>query len=206
MVDILSKVREFRASLDEEMFSLFRELSHGQKPHTLFISCSDSRVVPEVITNSKPGELFVVRNIANVVPRYEDESGVGIPTKAAIEYAVLVLKVQNIVVCGHSSCGGCAVMDSGDVDESIKDVHVHLELTRDEVITKANENLHLGDSRSETVEKSNVIIQVEHLMGYPFIKDKLDRGEIRIFGWYFHIPTARILNYNFVKREFEEIS
>jgi len=205
MVDILSKVKEFRSSLNEEMFNLFHELSHGQKPHTLFISCSDSRVVPEVITNSKPGELFVVRNIANIVPRYEDDNEVGIPMKAAIEYAVLVLKVQNIVVCGHSSCGGCAAMDFNSVDESIKNVYIHVGLVKDEVISKVGANEHLGNSRSEVIEKVNVITQIEHLMSYPFIKHKLDNGEIKIFGWYFHIPTAKVFNYNFLTREFEEI-
>jgi carbonic anhydrase len=205
MVDILSKVKEFRASLNEEMFNLFHELSHGQKPHTLFISCSDSRVVPEVITNSKPGELFVVRNIANIVPRYEDDNEVDIPMKAAIEYAVLVLKVQNVVVCGHSSCGGCAAMDFNRVDESIKNVYIHVGLVKDEVISKVGANEHLVNSRSEVIEKVNVITQVEHLMSYPFINHKLDNGEIKIFGWYFHIPTAKVFNYNFLTKEFEEI-
>jgi carbonic anhydrase len=205
MVDILSKVKEFRASLNEEMFNLFHELSHGQKPHTLFISCSDSRVVPEVITNSKPGELFVVRNIANIVPRYEDDNEVGIPMKAAIEYAVLVLKVQNVVVCGHSSCGGCAAMYFNSVDESIKNLYIHVGLVKDEVISKVGANEHLGNSRSEIIEKVNVITQIEHLMSYLFMKHKLDNGEIKIFGWYFHIPTAKVFNYNSLTKEFEEI-
>jgi carbonic anhydrase len=161
--------------------------------------------VPEVITNSKPGEIFVFRNIANIVPRYEDENEIGIPTKAAIEYAVLVLKVQNIVVCGHFSCGGCAAMDSSRVDESIKNVYIHVGLAKDEVISKVDANEHLGNSRSEVIEKVNVITQVEHLMSYPFIRRKLDNGEIKIFGWYFHIPTAKVFNYNFLTREFEEI-
>ena len=89
---------------------LFQQLSRSHDPHTLFIGCSDSRVVPNLITQTHPGELFIVRNVANIVPPYRQTEEY-VSTTSAIEYAMLVLKVDTVVICGHSNCGGCAAMN-----------------------------------------------------------------------------------------------
>ena len=107
MEKLFKGIARFRREDFESHRQLFKELGRKQQPHTLFIGCSDSRVVPELITRTRPGELFMIRNVANIVPPYrktEDFAG----TTSAIEYAVHVLDVEAIVVCGHSNCGGCA--------------------------------------------------------------------------------------------------
>ena len=106
---LLEGVVRFRNEDFVEHQKLFSELGDNQDPHTLFIGCSDSRLVPNLITNTLPGELFVVRNIANFVPPYRVSAEFA-ATTAAIEYAVVVLNVENIVVCGHSNCGGCSAL------------------------------------------------------------------------------------------------
>jgi len=102
-------IKEFKEGEFEQHRELFESLSTEQNPHTLFITCSDSRINPNMITQSKPGELFMVRNIGNIVPKYHEKSG-EYSTISAIEYAVLVLGVKNIIICGHSNCGACAAI------------------------------------------------------------------------------------------------
>lgn len=116
---LFNGVKAFRKIGFEVRKSMFIDLEQQQNPHTLFIGCSDSRVVPNLITIANPGELFIVRNIANMIPPYDPTGDSDIATSSTIEYAVNVLNVENIVVCGHSNCGGCrAIFES---DESMKE-------------------------------------------------------------------------------------
>ena len=130
-MDKLLGVARFRREDFESHRQLFKELGRQQQPHTLFIGCSDSRVVPELITRTRPGELFMVRNIANIVPPFrKTEDYVG--TTSAIEYAVQVLNVEAIVVCGHSNCGGCAAMhQSPEALQHIPNVARWLDVSRE---------------------------------------------------------------------------
>lgn len=117
---LFNGVKAFRKIGFEVRKSMFIDLEQQQNPHTLFIGCSDSRVVPNLITIANPGELFIVRNIANMIPPYDPTGDSDIATSSTIEYAVNVLNVENIVVCGHSNCGGCrAIFES---DESMKEL------------------------------------------------------------------------------------
>lgn len=113
MQKLLEGLIKFREIDFEEHKELFGQLSKEQNPHTLFIGCSDSRLIPNLITQTLPGELFVVRNIANIVPPYH-ESEEYLSTTSSIEYAVNVLEIENIVVCGHSNCGGCKSLYASD--------------------------------------------------------------------------------------------
>ena len=113
MQKLIDGIIKFRKEDFEAHKELFMELKDRQIPHTLFIACSDSRIDPNLITGSKPGELFIIRNIANIVPPYRDTAEF-VATTSAIEYAVLMLGVENIIVCGHSNCGGCAVSQRMD--------------------------------------------------------------------------------------------
>ncbi len=124
----LKGYRDFRRKYFRNHKKLFSELAEGQKPHTMVITCSDSRVNASLILNSKPGELFITRNIGNVVPPYEVTKGA---TQSAIEYAVNVLKIPNLVVLGHSSCGACAHLyhEKSDDEEEIELNHVDKWLT-----------------------------------------------------------------------------
>ncbi len=188
---------------------LYESLKKRQDPHTLFISCVDSRVVPNLITNTKPGDLFVVRNMGNIVPPYKESQNLRegyLATTAAIEYALNILEIKNIIICGHSNCGACSMIyEQPKVLEQTPYVKKWLKLL-DPVKSKV-ENLK-PNSKSKRIwltEQINIEQQLENLMSYPFVEERFDRGDIRIYGWYYIIETGEILNYNLITREFKPI-
>jgi carbonic anhydrase len=176
---------------------LFQELGRKQNPHTLFIGCSDSRIVPNLMTNTLPGELFVVRNVANLVPRYR-ESEEFLSTTSAIEYAVQVLQVKTIIVCGHSNCGGCsALYADDDFFRGIPHTRKWLELAapiKQKVLAQLP-NAEFG-AREWLTEQYNVVEQINHLLTYPFVKARYDAGELQLHGWYYIIETGEIFQYD----------
>ena len=188
----------------EHLKEHFENLGKGQSPHTLFIGCSDSRVVPNMITKTMPGDIFVVRNIANIVPPYR-RSPEYLSTTSAIEYAVQVLNVENIVVCGHSNCGGCnALFQPAEFFDKIPNVANWLDLAND-VKNSILENHKLEDLPKQEwlVEQMNVVEQVKNLATYPFIKRRVEEGSIKLFGWYYIIQTGEVFNYNAETSQFE---
>ena len=205
MEKLLDGVIKFKNDFFEEHKEVFENLSEGQNPLTLYIGCSDSRVIPDIITNSMPGELFVVRNIGNMVPPYNKNSYSFRCTASIIEYAVQVLEVENIVVCGHSNCGGCkALFYSEEKLDTIPLVKEWLKLgyeIRDRVLAK---NLDLAQREFQT-EQLNIVKQLENLLTYPFVEDRVNKGKVKLFGWYYVIETGDIFNYNFNNKEFELI-
>ena len=208
MQSLLDGLIRFRKQDFEEHKNLFNKLKRFQEPHTLFIACSDSRVVPDLITKTLPGELFVIRNIANLVPPYR-ETKEYVATTSGIEYAVNVLKVTNIVVCGHSNCGGCASMYLPDaVLDEIPHTKKWLELAHNvkERVLKELED-HDEDNDEEIkewlTEQINIIEQMKHLLTYPIIRDKFNKKEINIYGWYYIIETGEVFIFNNEKGEFE---
>lgn len=193
MDELLKRAQRFRHESFAEMREHFTALAEGQKPHTLLITCSDSRVDPQLITGSLPGELFVVRNVANSVPRYEPEyrcSG-----SAAIEFAVLMLGVERIVVMGHSDCGGCAALAS---PTSLPKNLIHLREWATDRADVLDEATRMAESDpcgalAERIEQTNVLRQVENLRTYPFIKEREARGRVRVGGWYYRIGTGEVI-------------
>ncbi|HOJ64156.1 MAG TPA: carbonic anhydrase [Spirochaetota bacterium] len=199
MPELFNGVIKFR----EEDFilhkDLFENLKDKQSPHTLFIGCSDSRVVPTLIIKSLPGELFIIRNIANIVPPYR-ETEEYVATTSAIEYAVQVLNVENIVVCGHSNCGGCRALYMED-EKLLKIPHVKkwLELAKrakDKLLSNLQDDSLPEDKLEWMTEQANVIEQIKNLLTYPYIIDKYIEGKLKIYGWYYIIQTGEIYNYN----------
>lgn len=190
---------------------LYENLKKSQDPHTLFISCVDSRVVPNLITNTLPGDLFVVRNIGNIVPPYRENkenirSGY-LATTSAIEYALNILNIQNIIVCGHSNCGACHHIYE-DENKLSQTPYVSKWLELLQPVKERVEALR-PDTKAKRIwltEQINIEYQLENLMTYPFVEEKFDSGELRIYGWYYIIETGEILNYNMIKREFKAIS
>lgn len=200
-------VKHFSRTDFEKNRELFRSISSSQQPHTLFIGCSDSRVVPDLITKSLPGDLFVIRNVANLVPHYRASSEY-LATTSAIEYAVIVLGVENIVVCGHSNCGGCRALFMNDAElERIPHTRKWLELAkraRDEAESIAREYGNPADYQW-LVEQENIVEQMNHLLSYPFIEERYSRGKLNIYGWYYEIGTGTVYNYNRAEKVFEKI-
>lgn len=204
---LLDGVREFCAKDFKEHSELFRSLGGAQKPHTLFIGCSDSRVVPDLITRSLPGELFVVRNIANIVPLYR-ESSEYLSTTSAIEYALVSLEVENIVVCGHSNCGGCqALFLPPERLEKMPHTRTWLELARrakEEAETLASV---IGDTRGLEwiVEQENIVEQLNHLLSYPMVEERYAAGTLKLYGWYYEIATGTVYDYDHGEKIFKKI-
>ncbi len=191
-------VRDFSGNDFRHYQELFENLEKRQKPHSLFISCSDSRIVPNMITKSLPGELFIIRNIANIVPFYR-ASEEFLSTTSAIEYAVQILEVENIIVCGHSNCGGCNAMYASEKElETIPHTKKWLELARPvrERVEKDPELMQDVVKREWVTEQLNVVEQMNHLLSYPYILDKYEKGELNLLGWYYMIGTGEVFNYD----------
>jgi len=202
---LLDGVINFKNDFFEEHKEIFQNLSSSQNPHTLYIGCSDSRVVPDVIAQTMPGELFVVRNIANMVPPYDENSYSFRCTASIIEYAVNMLEVDNIVICGHSNCGGCkALYYPQEKIDKLPSVKQWLELgaeIKNRVLAK---NLSPEEREFQT-EQLNIVKQLENILTYPFVEERVDNGKLKLYGWYYVIETADVFNYNFDKKEFELI-
>ncbi len=198
-------VKEFNGQDFEEHKELFAKIGRKQDPHTLFIGCSDSRIVPNLITKTLPGELFVIRNIANLVPMFR-LSEEFLATTSAIEYAVQILNVENILICGHSNCGGCnALFMEPSLTNNIPHTRHWLELARPVAEKVLAMNLKSAAEREWMVEQMNIVEQMNHLLSYPYIKEKFDTGKLNILGWYYIIETGEIYNYNVDSRKFEKI-
>jgi carbonic anhydrase len=207
MEKLFKGIAKFRHEDFESHKDLFMALGRKQEPHTLFIGCSDSRVVPELITRTRPGELFMIRNIANIVPPYrkaDDFAG----TTSAIEYAVEVLNVEAIVVCGHSNCGGCAALhqDSEQL-RHIPNVARWLQISR-EVKGRVEKQVVDGtpEEKEWLTEQINILVQMRNLLSYPYIRERYDAGRIDILGWYYIIETGEIFNFNDSTETFELIA
>lgn len=203
MKKLLEGIVKFRQGDFENHKELFMGLKEGQNPHTLFISCSDSRIDPNMITKTLPGELFIIRNIANIVPPYR-KTAEYVATTSAIEYAVLHLGVENIIVCGHSNCGGCAAcLKPIDSLDNLPHTKKWLELSysiRDKVMNEVGEEY--PEIREWMMEQGNVVEQLKHLLTYSYIKEKVCAGSLKLSGWHYIIETGEIFIYNKESQEF----
>jgi carbonic anhydrase len=208
MRKLILGIVDFHERLRPEYMDRFRELALAQSPDTLFITCSDSRVVPELLASSDPGDLFTMRNVGNLVPPATAE---GISTgdlseASAIEYAVQVLEVSNIVVCGHSECGAMkGVLARGSSPKTPNLVkwlsHANRAAFRLEHEGPLDDTLKPHDQLSQL----NVLVQIEHLMSYPLVHDKVTAGKLHLSGWWFDIATGDIYVYERTSRLFKII-
>lgn len=189
-------VHEFRANYFASNRQLFERLaSDGQTPETLFITCSDSRVVPNLITSTEPGELFIIRNVGNIVPAVSRGMIGGVAS--AIQYAVEVLKVENIIICGHTNCGA---MDAILNPERVK----HLQFVSrwlaeaariPEIVREKYSELDM-EQRLVAAVQENVLVQIENLRTYDFVRARLDEGSLKVGGWVFKIATGSVFEYD----------
>ncbi|HWD92091.1 MAG TPA: carbonic anhydrase [Verrucomicrobiae bacterium] len=205
MQQLIEGVHRFRHEEFGSYRSLFQRLSReGQNPHTLFITCSDSRVLAELITQSKPGDLFVVKNIGNIVPPYA-ATGSTNSTAAAIEFAVEVMRVSDIVICGHSQCGAiAALMDGLSNSERMPHLKDWLSLAAPvrEIVHAQYPHIKDPEHRKNVAAEENVLFALESLHGYHCVQDRLMDGTLRLHGWFFKIATAELFAYNPETRQF----
>lgn len=185
--DIVARLRRFHTRYFPRLRRQFRQLvEHGQHPTVLFIGCSDSRVVPYLIMDSGPGELFVVRNVGSFVPPYDASHGYH-GTAAAVEFAVLHLNVREIIVCGHSHCGAIRALYT-EPPAGARHMAKWLDLARDAVlpVTVSEEALRRTEQRA-------VALQLERLLGYPMVRQRVEAGELYLRGWHYLIEEGKVL-------------
>ncbi len=198
-------IHHFQANYFAKNRALFERLaSSGQRPETLFITCSDSRVIPELITNAAPGELFIVRNVGNIVP--DVHRGVVGGVSAAIEFAVEVLQVESVIVCGHTGCGALDAMLHPERVQHLPFVRRWLGEAAQLPSLLDERYGHLdGEARMTAAVQENVLLQLENLRSFDFIARRLDAGTISMSGWVFDIPTGRVFDYDPVAEQFFEL-
>ena len=185
--ELLERLRRFHEDAFPAQRSLFRHLvDDGQHPLTLFIGCSDSRLVPYLLTGTGPGELFLVRNVGAFVPPYDQSQGFH-GTAAAIEFAVLNLNVQRIVVCGHSHCGAIRAL-YGEVPAQAQNLARWLDLGREAVLPVAEP----GPEAFKRTEQRAIVLQLERLMDYPMVRSRVEAGTLTLHGWHYVIEDGEI--------------
>ncbi|WP_328501064.1 carbonic anhydrase [Streptomyces sp. NBC_00457] len=190
MQSLIEHARTFPAKIVDRQED-FAHLARGQKPQALFISCSDSRVIPSLFTGAAPGDLFELRTAGNIVPRYRAQAACGVA--GSLEFAVQALQIPDIVVCGHSHCGA--------VQGLIREQTVHtMPLVRRwlswaERRAQADEPWQtqgLGEDPT-AVTQQHVLTQLDHLRSYPFIARRLSSGRLRLHAWYYTVETGDVL-------------
>lgn len=194
MKDILKGIHHFRSGPFKRDRELFNKLVKSQHPEVLFISCSDSRVVPALMTQSNPGDLFELRNAGNMVPPFGASNGGEAPT---IEFAVKGLGVKDIIICGHTHCGAMkALLDPSQVDSMplVKSWLTHAETTR-RIMAENYPDL-APEHRLNVAVQEHVLIQVENIQTHPSVAVKLQRGEIAIHAWVYKLETGEIFAYS----------
>ena len=200
MKTLIEGFKKFQSEVFQEKRLLFERLSYGQNPRALFITCSDSRVDPTLLTQTDPGELFILRNAGNIVPSYGTVVG---GSTATIEYGVAVLGVQHVIVCGHTDCGVMrAILQPDQLKElpAVKEWLLQAEATRR--IVKENYPDLSGSELLVVTTQENVRIQLDHLRTHPAVAARLRRGAVQLHGWVYSISTGEMWTYDLAGDKF----
>lgn len=190
MEEIIRGVMAFKKHSYPERKELFKALANGQDPEVLFITCADSRIDPNLLTNSQPGDLFICRNAGNVVPPHSNVTG---GMTASIEFAVTVLGVKHIVICGHTDCGAMkGVIDPSGLDAipHVKDWLGHCRAAGD--IVRAKHQGELSTEHMNEVIEANVVMQIQHLKTHPAVATQLAQKSVELHGWVYDIKKGSV--------------
>jgi carbonic anhydrase len=199
MDKLMSGIAKFKSSSYEERKELFAGLAKGQSPEVLFITCADSRIDPNLVTQTDPGDLFIIRNAGNIMPPHAKAAG---GETASIEFAIVALGVRHIVVCGHTDCGAMKGALNTAALGDLPQVQQWLEHSRAavEVVRAKHGQATLEDLGSVTEE--NVLLQLQHLRTHPAVVAKLSSGEVDMHGWVYDIKQGTIDAYDDAKGKF----
>lgn len=206
MQDLVSGVHFFNNLGRQQHRALFENLRHGQKPEACFITCADSRIVPSMITHSSPGQLFIVRNVGNLIPCYGTSNNGEL---AAVEYAVLELGIRDIIVCGHTGCGAMKALVAADLRPadgtapaappqrpltSVVNWLRHAESTAEIIRTHY---AHLsGSELVDVAAEENVLVQLEHLRTLPVLAARASTGDVRLHGWMYNVGSGEVFHFD----------
>ncbi len=202
LIKLMLGVRQFQGESFKQLQGIFEHLSMGQNPEILFITCSDSRLMPSLLTQTKPGELFVIRNVGNIIP----PSDVSSSEAAGIVFALNELdSIRDIIICGHSHCGAMKGLLTPDLKDRLPEVsswlqHSHSVIKKmQETNTPHTQNF---DLKVRQATKLNILTQIEHLKSYPVVAEKLARGELNLHGWLYEFEKGEVLVYEPQTQEF----
>jgi carbonic anhydrase len=204
MQKLIEGIHQFQVENFRPLQGLFEQLSKGQSPETLFITCSDSRIDPNMLTRSQPGDLFILRNAGNIVPPHGAANG---GEAATIEFAVAALGVKDIIVCGHSHCGAMKGLLQPEMVASLPAVSSwlsHAETTR-RIVCDNYQHLE-GDQLVTATVEENVLVQLENLRTLPAVASRLVKGDLHLHGWVYKIETGEVFAYDFNNGQFVPIA
>ena len=207
MQRLLEGHARFRADVFPERAGLFHTLADQQKPSALFLTCADSRVVPDMILQSNPGDLFICRNAGNIVPPYGQATG---GVSATIEYAVAALGIENIIVCGHSDCGAMKAVLSGKKHEQMPAVDAWLKHSNAAfrmIPDQHEEPRAIGSKdRLRALTRANVLTQLNHLQTHPSVASAMSHGKLNLYGWLYEIHSGQIESFDAEQGRFLPLS
>ena len=202
---VIEGYRHFSEQIYPEHRELFEQLRNKQNPQVLFITCADSRIDPTLITHTEPGDLFICRNIGNIVPAYGEMMG---GVSAVVEYAVVALKVTDIIVCGHSDCGAMKAMRDPDAPSLAAMPTVKSWLRNADAalgVVRAKYPNTSGDHMTRALIEENVLLQLQHLRTHPGVAAGIAAGTVRLHGWIYNIGNGRVVVFNEATQEFAPI-
>jgi carbonic anhydrase len=191
MERLLDGIQRFKRDVFPARKHLFKQLAESQSPEVLFITCADSRIVPDMILQTQPGDLFICRNAGNIVPPYGENQGGGIA--ATIDYAVSILNVKHVIVCGHSDCGAMKALLTPEKLEGVPSVKrwlAHGEIAH-RVVSENYDHLSQAEFVQALIEE-NVVAQLDHLRTFPSVAARLANGRIQLHGWTYNIATGDV--------------
>lgn len=205
MTRIIKGIFNFQKNVHGTQEQLFKNLGAGQKPLALFITCSDSRISPDMLTQTQPGELFIMRNAGNIVSPCSWDHASG--EAATLEYAVKQLKVREVIICGHAKCGAVHGLLHLDTLDALPEVKRWLQFS--EPVLAALKKDTAGMSPEEVLAiaiERNVLQQLENVKSYPFVSEAVERGELRLHAWVYHFETGTVLAHDQTKNRFVSLS
>ena len=203
MQKLVNGIHHFQSKIFRPQRERFEKLADGQRPLAVFVTCSDSRVNPNLITQTDPGDLFVIRNAGNIIPRHQPSPG---GEEATIEFAITELEIRDIIVCGHTRCGAVTGLLNSDRlgrMPAVRSWLSHAEPTR-RIIREKYEHLSEGALVNAAVQE-NVLVQLENLRTHPAVGAMLARGTLKLHGWVYKIETGEVFAYSPRTGQFESI-
>ena len=200
MIELHRRVEAFKKTDFRQHKKRYQALLNGQDPKILFITCSDSRVMPQSLLQASPGEIFPIRNAGNIVPPYG-----GNGESATIEYALTALNIEHIIVCGHSQCGAMKGLLDPESTKAMPMVQDWLKHAPDTASMKGTSCKQTQQYSLNQAIQNNVLLQLEHLKNHPSVKEKLQSGDITLHGWVYAFENAKVLAYNHQSDRFEPL-
>lgn len=207
MDQMIEGFRRFRDNYFANNRALFDNLSQGQTPKVLLIGCSDSRVDPAIIFDAQPGEMFVLRNVANLIPPFApDSSHHG--TSAAVEFAVRGLKVEHVIVLGHARCGGVRALIEGSSNDNTDFIHGWMQIARSARDRALALTLSAGqpiEAARRMCEQETVAISLGNLMTFPWVREQVEAGKLMLHGWFYDMEDGKLFRLDPVTNTFQEV-